>query len=163
MKPLTRHTVAPDQALARAAEVSVRRLSLMRSEGARRTSVAELLTRAREQLDRLTPEDARAAARDGAVVIDIRPSEQRERDGEVPGARVIPRNVLEWRLDPACEHRDPGIARPGRRVILICDEGYQSSLAAATLRGFGLDATDVIGGAQAWRAAGEPLIDPGPR
>ena len=70
---------------------------------------------------------------------------------------MIQRNVLEWRLDPACRHRDPELAQPGRTVIVICDEGYQSSLAAATLRTFGLDATDVIGGAQAWRAEGLPL------
>jgi rhodanese-related sulfurtransferase len=70
---------------------------------------------------------------------------------------VIPRNVLEWRLDPACTDCDPTLAQRGRRVILICDEGYQSSLAAATLKRFGLDATDVIGGAQGWRAAGLPL------
>ena len=66
----------------------------------------------------------------------------------------MPRNVLEWRLDPACEHRDPELARRDARVVLICDEGYQSSLAAATLTRFGLDATDVVGGFQAWRAAG---------
>jgi rhodanese-related sulfurtransferase len=70
---------------------------------------------------------------------------------------VIGRNVLEWRLDPRCEQRDPDLARPGARVILICDEGYQSSLAAANLCRFGLDATDVTGGAQAWLAAGLPV------
>ena len=74
----------------------------------------------------------------------------------LPGARVVPRNVLEWRLDPSCEHRDPELARRDARVIVVCDEGYQSSLAAATLRRFGLDATDVIGGVQAWREAGLP-------
>jgi rhodanese-related sulfurtransferase len=70
---------------------------------------------------------------------------------------VIPRNVLEWRLDPSCEHRDPELAVSDRLVILICNEGYQSSLAAATLRRFGVDATDVAGGAQAWIAAGLPV------
>jgi rhodanese-related sulfurtransferase len=69
----------------------------------------------------------------------------------------VQRNVLEWRLDPACPHRDPELARRDRLVIVICDEGYQSSLAAATLCRFGLRAADVIGGFQAWRAAGLPL------
>ena len=78
----------------------------------------------------------------------------------VPGATVIPRNVLEWRLDPESPHCNPALAAQGNRVILICDEGYQSSLAAATLQRFGLDATDVIGGAQAWKAAGLPLENP---
>ncbi len=68
----------------------------------------------------------------------------------MPGARVVPRNVLEWRLDPRGAHRDPELARLDRQVILVCDEGYQSSLAAATLRLFGLDVADVIGGMQAW-------------
>ena len=90
-------------------------------------------------------------------MVDIRPADQRERDGCLPGARVIPRNVLEWRLDPRCEHRDPDVARADRQVIVVCDEGYQSSLAAATLRRLGLDATDVIGGVQSWRAEGLPL------
>jgi rhodanese-related sulfurtransferase len=70
---------------------------------------------------------------------------------------VIARNVLEWRLDPASEHRIPELAHPGRKVILVCHEGYQSSLAAATLRRFGIDATDVVGGVEAWLAAGLPV------
>lgn len=122
-------------------------------------SIEQLLSEARSQLDRLTPADAAAAMRTGAVMVDIRPVEQRVRDGELPGARVISRNVLEWRLDPVCPHCDPDLARADRRVIVLCNEGYQSSLAAATLRRFGLDATDVIGGAQGWRTAGLPLID----
>jgi rhodanese-related sulfurtransferase len=108
-------------------------------------------------LERVSPRAAQEAHHCGAVLIDIRSDAQRTRDGEIPGAVVIQRNVLEWRLDPACAHRDPRLAKPGQTVILICDEGYQSSLAAATLRRFGIDATDVIGGAQAWRAAGLPL------
>lgn len=127
------------------------------SAGAPATGVAELLAAARAQIDRLTPAKALAESREGAVLVDIRPPDQRERDGEVPGARVIPRNVLEWRLDPRCEHRDPGLAQAGKRVILICDEGFQSSLAAATLKGFGLAAADVIGGVRAWRRAGLEL------
>jgi rhodanese-related sulfurtransferase len=111
------------------------------------TTVADLLAQARAELVRLTPAEARTAAGDGALLVDIRPVEQRRRDGELPGARVISRNVLEWRLDSSCE----------RPVIVVCDEGYQSSLAAATLRRLGVDATDMVGGVQAWRAEGLPL------
>ena len=120
-------------------------------------TVAELLAEARARLSRLAPADALAATRAGAALIDIRPVDQRDRDGLLPGAHVIARNALEWRLDPRCEHRDPVAADGHRQVIVICDEGYQSSLAAATLRRFGLDATDVVGGVQAWRAEGLPL------
>jgi rhodanese-related sulfurtransferase len=120
-------------------------------------TVMDLLAQARAELVRLTPAEARAAMEAGALVVDIRPVEQRARDGEVPGARVVPRNVLEWRLDPACEHCDPDFARTDRELIIVCDEGYQSSLAAATLRRFGLNATDVIGGVQAWRDQALPL------
>ena len=96
----------------------------------------------------------------GAALVDIRSEGQRAADGVVPGAHPVPRNVLEWRLDPASDHRNPRLARRGARVILICDEGYQSSLAAATLRDLGIDATDVIGGFQAWRQAGLPVVSP---
>jgi rhodanese-related sulfurtransferase len=115
---------------------------------------AALLAESRALIDRLTPPQAAAELRDGALLVDIRPVEQRRRDGALPGAKVIERNVLEWRLDPRCEHRDPQLAQPGRRVILICNEGYQSSLAAATLRRFGLDAADVVGGMQRWLEEG---------
>ena len=121
------------------------------------TTVEELLAEARAQIERLSPAEAQKAAAEGDLLIDIRPIEQRQRDGLVPGAAVVDRNVLEWRLDPDGEHRDPDLARRDRRIILICDEGYQSSLAAATLRRFGLDSCDVIGGVQDWRAAGLPL------
>ncbi len=120
-------------------------------------SVGDLLAAARAEIDRLTPSEALEAVRGGAVMVDIRPLEQRDRDGRLPGAHVISRNVLEWRLDPQSEHRDPDIARLDRKVIVICDEGYQSSLAAANLRRFGLDAADVIGGVQSWRGKGLPL------
>jgi rhodanese-related sulfurtransferase len=123
-------------------------------------SVEELLSSARAGLGRLTPAEALAESEEGAALVDIRPSEQRRRDGSLPGAVVISRNVLEWRLDPGGEHRDRDLAETGRRVILICDEGYQSSLAAATLRRFGIDATDVIGGVQSWLAEGLPAGRP---
>jgi rhodanese-related sulfurtransferase len=121
------------------------------------TSVEELLAEAAAEIDRLTPAEAHEAARLGDLLIDIRPVEQRRRDGLVPGAAMVDRNVLEWRLDPDGEHRNPDLARRDRRIILICDEGYQSVLAAATLRRFDLDSCDVIDGVQGWKAAGLPL------
>jgi rhodanese-related sulfurtransferase len=126
-------------------------------------SVEDLLAAARRDLARLTPAQAHAAMRRGAVLVDIRGDAQRERDGEIPGARYVPRNVLEWRCDPASDHRDPELALPDVRLMLICHEGYQSSLAAATLQRFGLrHATDVIGGFLAWRADGLPVSWPPP-
>ena len=128
----------------------------------RPVTVEELLREARSRLERLSPREAQAAMSDGAIVIDIRADSQRARDGQLPGARFLARNVLEWRLDPASDHRDPEAARPDRLLVLMCDEGYQSSLAAASLHRFGLNATDMIGGFQAWRSAGlpvEPLDD----
>ena len=89
----------------------------------------------------------------GALVVDIRPTEQRRRDGDLPGAVVIERNVLEWRLDPLSPHRIAAVTDHDQRVIVVCDEGYTSSLAAASLQDLGLHrATDVIGGYQQWRA-----------
>jgi rhodanese-related sulfurtransferase len=122
----------------------------------RRTTVDELLADARARLRRVTPGEARAAAARGALLIDIRAESQRERDGVIPGARYIARNVLEWRCDPSSEWRDPEVTdQPGRQLIVMCDAGYQSSLAAALLQRFGFgDATDVIGGFQAWREQG---------
>ncbi|HEX8648170.1 MAG TPA: rhodanese-like domain-containing protein [Thermoleophilaceae bacterium] len=126
-------------------------------------TIEELLAAARERLQRVTPEEAADAAEHGdAVIVDIRADSQIEQDGGIPEARRIPRNVLEWRLDPACEHRDPELAGYDRRVILMCNEGYQSSLAAATLKDLGIEnATDMIGGFQAWREAGLPRREPG--
>ena len=121
------------------------------------TTVEELLAETQAEIDRLSPAEAHQAAQAGDLLIDIRPVEQRQRDGLVPGATIVQRNVPEWRLDPQGEHRDPGLARQDCRIILICDEGYQSSLAAATLRRFGLEACDVIGGVQEWKAEGLPL------
>jgi rhodanese-related sulfurtransferase len=124
-----------------------------------RMTVDELLSAARSRLQRLDPAAARDAVAAGAVLIDIRSERQRERDGVVPDAHFVPRNVLEWRLDPASGHADPTFGGDfSRHVILLCDEGYQSSLAAATLQQLGFHrATDVAGGFQAWRAAGLPV------
>lgn len=119
-------------------------------------SIETLLADARRGLHRLEPVEAFDAARSGAVLVDTRPLEQRERDGVIPGALVIDRNVLEWRLDPASDFREPAVA-DDQRVIIICNEGYSSSLAAATLQLLGRDATDVIGGFQNWLACGLPV------
>ena len=119
------------------------------------TTVEDLLAQARGRLDRLAPVAASEAMAEGAVLVDIRAESQRAQDGVVPDALFIPRNVLEWRCDPASPSRDDRVV--GRRVIVMCDEGYQSSLAAATLRYLGADATDLDGGFQAWHAAGLPV------
>jgi rhodanese-related sulfurtransferase len=121
------------------------------------TTVEELLAEAAAEIDRLTPAEAHEAVQQGDLLIDIRPVEQRRRDGLVPGAAIVDRNVLEWRLDPDGAHRNPDLAHRDRRIVLICNEGYQSVLAAATLRRFGLDSCDVIEGVQGWMAAGLPL------
>jgi rhodanese-related sulfurtransferase len=120
--------------------------------------VDQLLAEARAKLDRVDAREAsKAAAAGEALIVDIRADSQREQDGTVPGAVFIPRNVLEWRADPASEWRDERLAQ-GKRLIVMCNEGYQSSLAAATLQELGLeDATDLDGGFQAWRRAGLPV------
>jgi rhodanese-related sulfurtransferase len=123
-----------------------------------RTTIDQLLVRARAGLERLAPSEAQQAIRDGALLVDIRSEVQRERDGAVPGSHFIPRNLLEWRLDPESGASDPAVCDPAARVILMCDEGYQSSLAAATLQELGFArATDLVGGFQAWRACGLPV------
>jgi rhodanese-related sulfurtransferase len=120
--------------------------------------IDELLERARARLRRVDPAGARAAIDAGAVLVDIRAESQRRRDGVVPGSVFIARNVLEWRCDPSSEHRDPRIDGRERQLIIMCNEGYQSSLAAATLHELGLTrTTDLAGGFQAWRAAGLPV------
>lgn len=123
-----------------------------------RTTIDEHLAQARAGLDRVQPHQARDAIRGGAVLIDIRSESQRAADGVVPDAIWIARNVLEWRCDPSCEAHDDRIGDVERHVIVMCDEGYQSSLAAATLQQLGFTrATDLAGGFQAWRAAGLPV------
>ena len=119
-------------------------------------AVEVLLERARAHLDRVRPGELAAEVAHGAVVIDIRPSEQRLRDGELPGAAVIDRNVLEWRLDPTSPDRAPLGIDHDTRVVVVCNEGYASSLAAATLRRLGVDATDLVGGYRAWFVRARP-------
>jgi rhodanese-related sulfurtransferase len=126
-------------------------------------TVDELLAQARATLPgRPSPAEALRAEAGGALLIDIRGDDQRREDGLIPGAIVLPRNSLEWRCDPACEWRHPAITRRDLRIILICEQGYQSSLAAANLQLLGLSyATDLDGGFAAWAAAGLPVIIPG--
>jgi rhodanese-related sulfurtransferase len=115
------------------------------------SAIARLLEEARSGLDRVTVDDLAAAVAAGAMVVDIRPTEQRSVDGELPGAVVIDRNVLEWRLDPTSPHRLEQAEDPHRRIIVVCNEGYSSSLTASTLRRLGLpNATDLVGGFQEW-------------
>ncbi|WP_436839803.1 rhodanese-like domain-containing protein [Streptomyces albogriseolus] len=124
-------------------------------------SIDEHLARVRAGLDRVGPQEAYAAAADGALLVDIRYAELRERDGLIPGALVIERNELEWRLDPVGSHRVPQATDHDLRIVVICNEGYASSLAAASLHQLGLHrATDLIGGFQAWRAVGLPVSAP---
>ena len=115
-----------------------------------RQSIDQILAEARAGLDRVEPADLAREQAEGALVVDTRPFEQRQRDGDLPGAVVIDRNVLEWRLDPASPNAIPD-AGYDRRVIIVCNEGFSSSLAAATLRRIGIArATDLAGGFQAW-------------
>ena len=118
-------------------------------------SIDDLLSAARARLRRVDPDGAAAAVDAGALLVDIRASESRARDGELPGAIVVDRNVLEWRLDPASPHRLPQVTGHDQTIILVCAEGYASSLAAATLQDLGLrNATDLAGGYAAWAARG---------
>ena len=128
-------------------------------EGAR--TIDEILDDARARLTRLTPADALRAVADGALLVDIRPAAQRAAEGEVPGALAVERNVLEWRFDPQSDARLPE-ASYDLRVLVLCSEGYTSSLAAAALQDLGVHrATDVEGGFRAWRAAGLPTTGGG--
>ena len=131
--------------------------TLPRPSGAR--SVDDLLAEARTRLVRIGPHEAAARVAAGGVLVDIRPAAQRAAEGEVPGALVVERNVLEWRFDPASDARLPVARDYDVDVVVLCSEGYTSSLAADALRSLGLHrATDVIGGFVAWAAAGLPTI-----
>ena len=121
-------------------------------------AVEKLLDAARARFKRLTPEQALAEHARGAVLVDTRTADQRSRGGRIPGALVIDRTVLEWRLDPSSPARVPEASRTDMRVIVFCEEGYSSSLAAASLLDLGLtNVTDVIGGFEAWKAGGLPV------
>ncbi|RKT79885.1 rhodanese-related sulfurtransferase [Terracoccus luteus] len=125
-------------------------------------TIDEMLAEARAHLQRLTPAQAEAALHDGAVVVDIRPAAQRQHEGELPEALVVERNVLEWRFDPESDAALPE-ADHDLQVVVLCQEGYTSSLAAASLRQLGVHrATDVIGGFVAWRElrAGSTHVPP---
>ncbi len=127
-----------------------------------RRTVTDLLESARARLERLDPAAAAAAMAGGALVIDTRCADVRRELGVIPGSVHVPLSVLYWRLDPASGHDDPSISDPDRQVILVCADGYSSSLAAVTLRDLGFArATDIDGGFEAWVAAGLP-VEPGP-
>ena len=132
----------------------------VRPPGAR--TIDEMLAAARARLHRLTPAEAFAEFSRGAVLVDIRPQAQRAREGGIPGAVIVERNVLEWRFDPASDARLPWVYGYDQQVIVFCSEGYTSSLAAAALQDLGLaSATDIAGGYVAWAAAGLPVCPPG--
>ena len=123
-------------------------------------TIDEVLAAARTRLARLPPAQAQRAVQSGAILVDIRPQAQREAEGQIPGATITERNVLEWRFDPASAARLP-IASYDLQVIVFCSEGYTSSLAAASLLDLGVHrATDLDGGFRAWEAAGLP-VSPG--
>ncbi|SNY23472.1 rhodanese-like domain-containing protein [Paractinoplanes atraurantiacus] len=122
--------------------------------------IETLLEKAREGLLRLDPHETQAAVLNGALLIDTRTDPQRAEQGDLPGAIVIDRTVMEWRLDPTSPHRIPEATDHDVQIIVVCRQGYSSSLAAASLQALGLwRATDLIGGFEAWQAAGLPLSD----
>ncbi|MCX5400182.1 rhodanese-like domain-containing protein [Streptomyces sp. NBC_00102] len=125
--------------------------------------IDEFLDRVREGYERVGPEEAAAEAAEGALLVDIRYAALRERDGLIPGALVVERNELEWRLDPWGSHRAAQAVGHDLRIVVVCNEGYASSLAVASLHRLGLArATDLTGGFQAWRAAGLPVVAASP-
>jgi rhodanese-related sulfurtransferase len=124
-----------------------------------RPKIDKVLDRARRQVTRLSPEEAAAEMSRGALLVDTRSESQRAAQGEIPGALVIERNVLEWRLDPTSPHRIPQATDHEVRVMVICAQGFSSTLAALSLKDLGLrNATDVAGGFEAWQAAGMPVL-----
>ncbi len=126
------------------------------------SAVDRLLAAARARLDRVGPSQAHHLVAEGALLIDIRPAAQRAEFGEVPGALVLERNVLEWRLDPDSPARIPEAADPERPVVIMCQAGYASSFAAVALLDLGRrHATDLDGGFAAWEAAGLPTTHSG--
>jgi len=117
-----------------------------------------MLAAARDEIERLMPAEVRTALEEGAIVIDLRCRDERGDTGVIPGSVTVGRSVLEWRCDPSSPWADPAVARPDARVILVCADGYSSSLAAASLRRLGFDrAGDLIGGMNGWLEAGLPV------
>jgi rhodanese-related sulfurtransferase len=132
----------------------------VRPAGAR--TIDEILDLARARLVRLTPGQAFREVAGGGVLIDIRPAAQRAAHGEIPGSTIVERNHLEWRLDPCSDARLPWVTGYDHRIIVFCEDGYTSSLAAAALQNLGLyRATDVIGGYRVWVAEGLPSAPAG--
>lgn len=126
-----------------------------------RTTLDDLLRKARSGLDRLEPAAALEAQAAGALLVDTRSHDERSRDGVIPGSIHIPRSVLEWRLDPDADpaFHNPHVEGLDQQIVLVCAHGYSSSLAAATLRELGFErATDLAGGFAAWTAAGLPVL-----
>jgi rhodanese-related sulfurtransferase len=120
-----------------------------------------VLAAARARLRRLDPAAARVAAEAGALLVDIRPEASRRAEGGLPGAIVVERTVLEWRLDPTSPDRLPEFTDHEAHIVIVCNEGYSSSLAAASLQDLGLvNATDLDGGFRAWKRAGLPIVEP---
>lgn len=123
-----------------------------------RTTIEGLLARARSRLERLEPDQALAAQNAGALIIDLRSHDERSREGIIPGSLHVPGTVLECRLDPDSPHRNPHACDLEQHVILVCSDGYSSSLAAATLQELGFaHATDLVGGFRAWKNQGLPI------
>jgi len=121
-------------------------------------TIGALLEAARARIDRLDPPAALQAAATGALIVDTRCADARRTSGVIPGSVHVPLSVLYWRLDPTSGHDDKRLSDRTRQVILVCADGYSSSLAAATLRDLGFDrATDLIGGFNGWVAAGLPV------
>ncbi|MFI6017412.1 winged helix-turn-helix domain-containing protein [Streptomyces sp. NPDC051287] len=136
------------------------RIPLSRSPA--HSSIDDLLARARVRLDRLTPEEAAGELAAGALLVDVRADLVRRAEGEIPGSLVMDRNVLEWRLDPCSAWRIEEAADHSLRAVIMCSQGYMSSMAAAGLHDLGLvRATDIVGGYEAWRDAGLPVVPGG--
>ena len=126
-----------------------------------RRTIAELLAEARSRLERLEPEAALSAQRDGALIVDTRSADERRRKGVIPGSIHIPLSVLPWRVDPDADpdFRNPHVEGLEQKLILVCAHGYSTSLAAATLQEIGFtQATDLAGGFTAWAAHGLPVV-----
>ncbi|NQZ99373.1 MAG: hypothetical protein HRU01_22930 [Myxococcales bacterium] len=122
-----------------------------------RETIDDLLEEARSRIDRLSPEQAARELQAGGILVDTRCADDRRREGTIAGAVHIPRTLLEWRADPASSHSDPRIANLAARLIIMCNDGYSSSLAAANLQRMGFErVADLAGGYRGWKAAGLP-------